>query len=317
MSTPLPYRPPRRQEPDAPASGAPGFMSVKQIAEYLHLNEKKVYTLVREGKIPATKVTGKWMFPRVLVDRWLLESSHGGLLTDRLIIAGGDDPLLYHLVLTAAGEVQSRAMVSYSPTGTQLGLGLLAGLRADAVGLHWGPEGESRLRHPALLQQYSAHHNWVLVRAFRREQGLIVAPELAQEHGELGALLGTKRRWAARQRGSGTRRFLQELLAREGLSDDDLDVAHQALSEREAASLVARGDVDIAPGVRASATEFGLGFISFGWEAYDFALARGVYFRTLFQHLLDALRSPEAARLAARLGGYDLQACGELIWGMD
>ena len=32
------------------------FMSVKQIAEYLHLNEKKVYALVNEGKIPATKV---------------------------------------------------------------------------------------------------------------------------------------------------------------------------------------------------------------------------------------------------------------------
>ena len=47
------------------------FMSVKQVAEYLHLNEKKVYALVNDGSIPATKVTGKWMFPRELVDHWI------------------------------------------------------------------------------------------------------------------------------------------------------------------------------------------------------------------------------------------------------
>ena len=35
------------------------FLSVKQVAAYLQLNEKKVYALVNEGRMPATKVTGK------------------------------------------------------------------------------------------------------------------------------------------------------------------------------------------------------------------------------------------------------------------
>jgi hypothetical protein len=74
---------------------------------------------------------------------------------------------------------------------------------------------------------------------------------------------------------------------------------------------------DAAPGVRASATEFAPGFVSTGWEAFDFALKRGVYFRTLFQSLLDALRGPETLEYAARLGGYDLEPAGELIWGME
>ncbi|PVV27107.1 MAG: hypothetical protein B6D79_04100, partial [gamma proteobacterium symbiont of Ctena orbiculata] len=34
-------------------------MNVKQVAEYLHLNEKKIYALVNEERIPATKITGK------------------------------------------------------------------------------------------------------------------------------------------------------------------------------------------------------------------------------------------------------------------
>ena len=63
-------------------------MSVKQVARYLNLNEKKIYALVSNNQIPATKITGKWMFPRELIDKWMLDSSHGGLLTDRLIVSG-------------------------------------------------------------------------------------------------------------------------------------------------------------------------------------------------------------------------------------
>jgi len=55
----------------------PRFLDVKQAAEYLNLNEKKIYALVSEGRIPGTKVTGKWIFPRELIDRWMLESSRG------------------------------------------------------------------------------------------------------------------------------------------------------------------------------------------------------------------------------------------------
>ena len=65
------------------------YMSVKQVANYLNLNEKKIYALVSDNRIPATKITGKWMFPRELIDKWMLDSSHGGLLTDRLIVDCG------------------------------------------------------------------------------------------------------------------------------------------------------------------------------------------------------------------------------------
>ena len=70
------------------------YMSVKQVANYLNLNEKKIYALVSDNRIPATKITGKWMFPRELIDKWMLDSSHGGLLNDRLILSGSYDPLL-------------------------------------------------------------------------------------------------------------------------------------------------------------------------------------------------------------------------------
>ena len=293
------------------------FMSVKQVAEYLHLNEKKVYALVNDGTIPATKVTGKWMFPRELIDRWLLDSAHGGLMTDRLVIAGSDDPLLYRINSEFARDTGSHALISYTPTGTRLGLDLLQARRADACGIHWGPASESHTRHPALLRQYAQHHSWVLIRAFRREQGLIVSPPVLKYSQDLPDLFDPQFRWALRQNGAGAQRYLVEVLSKHGMNASSLNSEITALSEREAASAVAMDLADVAPGARSVATEFGLGFISFGWESFDLVLPRAIWFRRLFQDLIARLRTGQSLELAEELTGYDLTDCGLLLWGDD
>lgn len=291
------------------------FMSVRQVAEYLHLNEKKVYALVSEGGIPATKVTGKWMFPRELVDRWILDSCHGGLLTDRLIVAGSDDPLLYRLVTEFARDTGVHALISYTPTGTCLGLDLLQANRVDACGIRWGPNDESGTRHPALLRQYSRHHDWVLIRAFRREQGLMVSPPVLRYSIDPKMLFHTQFRWALRQKGSGAQRFLTEVLSRYGMTSGSLNSSVSALSEREAAAAISMDLADVASGSRAAATEYGLGFISLEWESFDFALPRAIWFRRLFQNLLARLKSSHCRELAEELGGYEFMDCGTLMWG--
>lgn len=291
------------------------FMSVKQVAAYLQLNEKKVYSLVNEGKIPATKVTGKWMFPRELIDRWMMDSAHGGLLTDRLVIAGSDDPLLYRIVTAFARDVNALAQVSYTPTGTRLGLELLQAGRVDVSALHWGPSEESRTRHPALLRQHPQHRNWVLIRAFKREQGFMVRPDIARSTTDPERLIGPDYRWVQRQAGAGAQRFLMEV--RKSATAAPLNVTATALSEREAAAAIVLGQADIAPGARATATEAGLAFVAFGLEAFDFALPRNIWFRRLFQDLLSRLQSGECRQMADLLGGYDFDGCGELVWGED
>ncbi len=290
------------------------FFSVKQVAQYLQVGEKKIYDLVAEGKLPGTKITGKWLFPRDLVDQWLHESSHGGVLTDRLIIAGSDDPLLHRVVSHLASEVGARALMSYGPTGTQLGLELLAARRIDVGAIHWGPVEESHVRHPALLSAYPQHHRWVLVRAFRREQGLIVAPERGLEERDVAGILTAKLRWGMRPSGAGSQRFLHEALAHHGVRLGDLDASAIAHCERETSSLVATGAADVAPGPRSAAREFGLGFVPIGWEGFDLALDQRIYFRTLFRNLLDALASARTRELAQSLGGYDLDELGKLVW---
>ncbi|WP_295538786.1 helix-turn-helix transcriptional regulator [uncultured Thiohalocapsa sp.] len=293
------------------------FMSVKQVADYLNLNEKKVYTLVNEGKIPGTKVTGKWMFPRELIDHWILESSHGGVMTDRLVVAGSDDPLLYRMILKFAQDTRSHALISYTATGTRLGLDLLAANRVDASCIHWGPSEESHTRHPALLRQYNQHSRWVLIHAYRREQGLMYAADRWRGGEDASALLAAPLRWAMRQEGAGAQRYLKEIQARLGLEQLDLDTVGTAASEREAAAMIAMDQADVAPGARAAAREFGLGFAAFGWESFDIALRRDIYFRRLFQELLKRLKTSECRIIAEQLGGYDLSDSGRLVFGEE
>jgi excisionase family DNA binding protein len=53
----------------------PELMNTRQVTGYLGINEKKVYALVKTRKIPCTRVTGKWTFPRRLIDAWIEQSA--------------------------------------------------------------------------------------------------------------------------------------------------------------------------------------------------------------------------------------------------
>jgi len=133
------------------------YLSVPELAKLLQVNEKKVYQLAGSGVIPGTKITGKWIFPRTLIDNWLLESSHGGILQDRLLLAGSDDRLMQHLCSQAAIDWQRQALISYSPNGTRHGLRMLDQGRIDGCFINWGAEQPDARRHLGLLRAYKNH----------------------------------------------------------------------------------------------------------------------------------------------------------------
>ncbi|MGP8154926.1 MAG: helix-turn-helix domain-containing protein [Smithella sp.] len=47
------------------------LMNTKEVAQYLDIHPKQVYRLIKAGKIPCTRVTGKWLFPKKLIDEWI------------------------------------------------------------------------------------------------------------------------------------------------------------------------------------------------------------------------------------------------------
>lgn len=290
-------------------------MNVKQVSGYLHLNEKKIYDMVNRGIIPATKITGKWMFPKELIDKWMLDSTHNGLLRDRLIIAGSDDPFLYRIINDFSASLGNKAIITYTNTSTRAGLDLLNANRVDACCIHWGPAQESKTRHPSLLQQYTASHNWILIRAYQREQGLLFNSRAQKRFLDIPEIFDQKFRWDIHRIGSGSQRFLLEILSKHGLNLDSLNVKSNSHSDREAAAAINLQQCDIALGSRATANEFGLDFLSLGWEHFDFAIPRDIWFRHLFHNLIEKIDSDEGLQIANELGGYRIEQCGKLLWG--
>lgn len=61
------------------------IMTIREVAEYLKLNEKTTYRLASEGILPGFRVGGAWRFRKAEVDRWIKEQELNNKKSD-----GGD-----------------------------------------------------------------------------------------------------------------------------------------------------------------------------------------------------------------------------------
>lgn len=291
-------------------SRLPSLLSVKQLAELLHLNEKKVYQLAALGDIPCTKVTGKWLFPTQLVLDWVEQNSLGGTLEDRLVLSGADDLLLDRVCRRLSLDLGRSALMSYNPSGSMHGLRLLAARRTDGCFFHWGASQQSERRHPGLLRSFREHTQWVTVRCFYRNEGLALSAETAasldslqpsattaaanyqQQHafGILETLSSRNLRWAQRHHESGTQRLLADICDQCKVDRVKLDKSSNYYAgERETATAVMHDQADVALSSEAVAREYGLQFVKLETVAIDLVLSRKTYFSSIVQQLLKQL----------------------------
>ncbi len=54
------------------------IMTIREVAEYLKVNERTIYRLLAAKKLPAFKVGGAWRFRRTDIDSWIASQSEGG-----------------------------------------------------------------------------------------------------------------------------------------------------------------------------------------------------------------------------------------------
>jgi excisionase family DNA binding protein len=60
-------------------------MTVKQLADYLNVNERTVLKLVSEGTLPGVKIGNQWRFRKAMIDAWLDDQMLG--VTPRYVTA--------------------------------------------------------------------------------------------------------------------------------------------------------------------------------------------------------------------------------------
>jgi excisionase family DNA binding protein len=52
------------------------FLTIKEVARYLRVNQYTVYRLVSQKKLPAVKIGSQWRLKRSLLEEWLKKQSN-------------------------------------------------------------------------------------------------------------------------------------------------------------------------------------------------------------------------------------------------
>jgi excisionase family DNA binding protein len=296
------------------------LLSTKEIADFLGVNEKMIYTLISEKGLPATKITGKWLFPGHLVAQWVesrtinypRQPETAVEIPNLLLIAGSNDILLDRaLALFRKQNPEYAALFG--------NLGSLGGLRALRQGLchiatsHLAQENEEEYNFAfaaEALEQLPAVVNFC-----RREQGLL-APK-GNPAGIRGfADIGNKGLTIAnRPLDASTRLLLDRELKKAGLDCRDVKgYDREFQSHLEVGLEVLAGRADTGMAIRPVAALLGLDFIPLRWERFDLLIPKDGFFAKGVQLFLELLHGGAFRELSESLPGYDLTLSGRMVY---
>jgi excisionase family DNA binding protein len=282
------------------------FMTTKEVAAYLRIKERRVYELVRQRAIPCTRVTGKWLFPKTLIDLWLADKVEGERRSEAPppVIAGSHDPLLDWSVK------ESDCGLALLPGGSLDGLKRFGEGAALAAGLHLF-DAETGDYNVATVSGTFPALGAVLIEWARRRQGLVVAAGNPLGIESLRDLKEKGARVVARQPEAGSYLLLAHLLEQAEMALEDLTcIDGTARSETDLGLAILEGRADAGLAVEAAARTLKLDFVPLQEERYDLLMRRRDYFEPTMQRLLAFARGPAFAERAAQMGGYDLSGTG-------
>ena len=134
------------------------LLNTREVAEFLNINEKMVYALIADKGLPATKVTGKWLFPRQLVEQWLEnqtinypEVAHPLPPYHGLLIICGSNDILLDRTISLFNRLYPEHLAVFGNVGSKGGLKALSRDLCHVASSHLLQEDED---------EYSINHNF-------------------------------------------------------------------------------------------------------------------------------------------------------------
>jgi putative molybdopterin biosynthesis protein len=297
------------------------MMSTKEVARYLNINDKQVYALIREGGIPATRATGKWIFPKKLIDEWIETTARNGLSQARqkgaavsgaLLAAGSNDPIL-DILQTTLRRRHPDLYIFSANTGSTEGLAALNLGHTDIAWAHlWDQEsGEYNTPFvPSLLPRIDA----VVVNLFHRDIGLIFAADNPLSIRNIDDLQQPGVRFINRQAGSGTRLLIDYHLKKAGIGTDIIiGYENEVFTHLEVGLAILSHQADVGMATGSVSGMLGLSFLPVAKERFDMILDKKTYFEKGVQSFIDTIRSDAFRKGVEKLGHYDFYESGKIM----
>jgi putative molybdopterin biosynthesis protein len=297
------------------------LLSTKGVAELLNVNEKMVYSLISEKGLPATKITGKWLFPRHLVEQWVETNTinypdngyrlppYDGLL----IITGSNDPLLDRAISIFNGR-NSNQLAVFGNLGSMGGLRALRRNFCHIASSHLLQDDESEYNFDYAFKELDEMP--AVVNFCRREQGILVPKGNPKSIATVADLAMPGIKIVNRALNTGTRLLLDKELKKAGISGEKIEGYETEVSRHLDVGLaILAGRADAGPGIRAVAGLLDLDFIALRWERFDLMISKERFFDEGIQRFLGILLETTFQQMATRdFAGYDVSSSGKMVF---
>lgn len=296
------------------------LLSTKEVAQLLDVNEKMIYALISEKGLPATKVTGKWLFPAELVDKWI-ENSAVNLPLGRsplpnynglLIIAGSNDILLER-AMSLYNRLYKDHLVVFGNLGSMGGLKALKQSLCHISTSHLIQDKEDEYNFSYVTQELGQMP--AVVNFCVREQSLLVARGNPKKISGIQDLGGDDITIVNRRQGTGTRLLLDKELRKHGI--DSLSVkGYEKEVERhvDVGIEILSGRADCGMAISGVGGLLDLEYIPIRNERYDLVISKEYFFEEGVQLFIGLLHEDSFRSMAEGLIGYDLKLSGKMVY---
>ncbi|MBW2612933.1 MAG: helix-turn-helix transcriptional regulator [Deltaproteobacteria bacterium] len=296
------------------------LMSTKEVAAFLNVNEKMVYTLVAEKGLPATKITGKWLFPKHLVERWVeantsnfpeptqkLPPYHG------LLIVAGSNDLLLDKAISLFNTMNSEQIAVFGNLGSIGGLNALRKNLCHIASSHLLQENDDDYNFAFASRELEAMP--AVVNFCSREQGILLQKGNPRQINTIKDLAKPGITIVNRSLATGTRLLLDNELREAGIKGEKIKGYQNIVNRHMDVGLeILAGNADAGPGIRPVASLLGLDFIPLRWERFDLLIAKDCFFDQGVQKFQGLLHESAFKKLARSLDGYDIGDAGKMVF---
>jgi excisionase family DNA binding protein len=298
------------------------LMNTKEVAKYLDIHEKQVYALIKARRIPATRITGKWIFPKKLIDEWVESKSGEGItlakqksnkIAGALLAAGSNDPVL-DILQTWVRRAYPDLYLFSANMGSVNGLAALDNGHTDIAWSHLLDPASGQYNIP-FLSTLLPKIKPVVVNLFHREIGFITAPDNPYHIKWFDDLAKEGLRFINRQKGSGTRVLLDYHLGQLGVSSEQINgYDREAYTHFEVGLSILSGETDAGIATAAVSKLLGLAFTPITRESFDMVLDQSTFFQKGVQAFINILDSREFRKGVEKLGNYDFNHSGRILY---
>jgi putative molybdopterin biosynthesis protein len=297
------------------------MLTTDDLSKYLQIQKNQVYRLIRERKIPATRITGKWLFPKQLIDEWVTNSARETVRREekeerspnRIVIAGSND-LALEALTKSVNQRFPRLNVSLSNIGSLAGLNALRRGSCHIAASHLLDTKTGEYNSSYIKKSFS-DLKVRIVNLAHREQGLLIRKGNPLGIKNLKDVANKKAVFINRQDGSGTRVLLDFKLKENQIDPSEISgyttVAH---THMEVALAVFGGFADVGMGICAAARLLQLDFVPLANERFDLIIPDRYYSTESVGILRESISLEEYKARITHMGGYEAHDTGKVMY---